>query len=48
MLNAGGDASLEVALVMESQGFGLLMGTEAVIEGTTAFASKRDPEFEGK
>ncbi|RYJ08234.1 3-hydroxybutyryl-CoA dehydrogenase [Halogeometricum borinquense] len=48
VLNQGADASLEAALTMESQGFGLLMGTEDVREGTTAFRDDRDPEFRGE
>ncbi|AGB38518.1 3-hydroxyacyl-CoA dehydrogenase/enoyl-CoA hydratase family protein [Natronococcus occultus] len=48
VLNRGEDASLEAALTMESQGFGLLLGTEDVREGTAAFAADREPEFEGR
>ena len=47
VMNEGEDASLEAALTMESQGFGLLMGTDDVLEGTMAFAEDREPEFEG-
>ena len=38
------DAGLEV----ESQAFGHLFATEDLMEGLTAFAEDRDPEFEGK
>ena len=38
------DAGLEV----ESQAFGHLFATEDLMEGLTAFAGDRDPEFEGK
>ena len=38
------DAGLEI----ESQAMGHLMGTEDLMEGITAFAQNRDPEFEGK
>jgi enoyl-CoA hydratase/3-hydroxyacyl-CoA dehydrogenase len=48
VMNRGEDASLEAALTMESQSFGLLMSTEDVLEGTTAFMEDRDAEFEGK
>ncbi|MFD1644928.1 3-hydroxyacyl-CoA dehydrogenase/enoyl-CoA hydratase family protein [Haloarchaeobius litoreus] len=48
VLNEGDDASLAAALAMESQGFGLLMSTDDVVEGTTAFAQDREPEFEGR
>ncbi|MFW6447910.1 MAG: 3-hydroxyacyl-CoA dehydrogenase/enoyl-CoA hydratase family protein [Halobacteriota archaeon] len=48
VLNEGADASLDAALALESQGFGLLMGTEDVREGTAAFAEDREPSFEGR
>ncbi|QCW02833.1 3-hydroxyacyl-CoA dehydrogenase/enoyl-CoA hydratase family protein [Natrinema pallidum] len=48
VMNEGQDASLDAALAMESQGFGLLSSTDDVLEGTTAFAEDREPEFEGK
>jgi enoyl-CoA hydratase / 3-hydroxyacyl-CoA dehydrogenase len=48
VVNEGGDASLDAALAMESQGFGLLMGTDDVREGTAAFREDRDPEFTGE
>ncbi|QLK27130.1 3-hydroxyacyl-CoA dehydrogenase NAD-binding domain-containing protein [Natrinema zhouii] len=48
VMNEGQDASLDAALAMESQGFGLLISTDDVLEGTAAFAEDRDPEFEGK
>jgi len=38
------DAGLEV----EAMGFGHLFGTEDLMEGITAFASDRDPEFKGE
>ncbi|WP_277541245.1 3-hydroxyacyl-CoA dehydrogenase/enoyl-CoA hydratase family protein [Haloarcula laminariae] len=38
------DAGLEI----ESQAFGHLFATEDLMEGLTAFAEDRDPEFEGK
>ncbi|WP_290819212.1 3-hydroxyacyl-CoA dehydrogenase/enoyl-CoA hydratase family protein [Halovivax sp.] len=47
VMNEGENASLEAALALESQGFGLLMGTDDVREGTMAFAEDREPEFEG-
>ncbi|WP_265108150.1 3-hydroxyacyl-CoA dehydrogenase/enoyl-CoA hydratase family protein [Halosolutus halophilus] len=47
VMNEGEDASLEAALALESQGFGLLIGTDDVMEGTAAFAEDREPEFEG-
>ncbi|WP_049927857.1 3-hydroxyacyl-CoA dehydrogenase/enoyl-CoA hydratase family protein [Halopiger goleimassiliensis] len=48
VMNEGQDASMEAALAMESQGFGLLSSTEDVMEGAMAFAEDREPEFEGK
>ncbi|WP_440771086.1 3-hydroxyacyl-CoA dehydrogenase/enoyl-CoA hydratase family protein [Natronorubrum sp. DTA28] len=48
VMNEGEDASLEAALTMESQGFGLLTSTDDVLEGTMAFAEDREPEFEGE
>lgn len=48
VMNEGQDASLDAALAMESQGFGLLISTDDVLEGTAAFAEDREPEFEGK
>ena len=48
VMNEGADASLDAALAMESQGFGLLFSTEDVVEGTTAFQKDTEPEFEGK
>jgi enoyl-CoA hydratase/3-hydroxyacyl-CoA dehydrogenase len=48
VMNEGDDASLDAALAMESQGFGLLMGTDDVREGTAAFREDRDPEFTGE
>jgi enoyl-CoA hydratase/3-hydroxyacyl-CoA dehydrogenase len=48
VMSDGADADLDTALTLERQGFSMLMGTEDVVEGTQAFAEKRDPEFEGK
>ena len=48
VINDGQDASLDAALDMESQGFGLLVSTDDMLEGVTAFREDRRPEFEGK
>jgi len=48
VMNNGKDASMAAALTMESQGFGLLMSTEDVVEGTDAFLDDREPEFTGE
>jgi len=48
VMNEGADASLDAALAMESQGFGLLFSTEDMVEGTTAFQKDTEPDFQGK
>ncbi|MFB6179944.1 MAG: 3-hydroxyacyl-CoA dehydrogenase/enoyl-CoA hydratase family protein [Halorientalis sp.] len=48
VMNEGDDASISAALAMESQAFGLLMSTDDMMEGASAFMEDRDPEFEGK
>jgi enoyl-CoA hydratase/3-hydroxyacyl-CoA dehydrogenase len=45
VVNDGQDASLDTALSMESQNFGLLTSTEDMLEGVTAFRQDREPEF---
>ncbi|SIR20118.1 3-hydroxyacyl-CoA dehydrogenase /Enoyl-CoA hydratase [Haladaptatus litoreus] len=40
--------STDAGLEIEAQAFGHLMSTDDLMEGITAFMSKRDPEFEGK
>ncbi len=48
VINDGQDASLDTALDMESQAFGLLVSTDDMLEGVAAFREDRDPEFEGR
>lgn len=48
MLNFGTQAPLDVSLKMESEAFGLILSTKDVMEGISAFVSKRKPEFKGK
>jgi len=48
VMNEGADASLDAVLAMESQGFGLLLSTDDVREGTAAFREDREPEFRGE
>ncbi len=48
MLNFGTQAPLDVALKMESEAFGIILSTKDVMEGVSAFVSKRKPEFKGK
>ena len=47
VMNHGQNASLDAALALESQGFGLLFSTEDMREGTAAFLEDREPEFTG-
>ncbi|MFB6229390.1 MAG: 3-hydroxyacyl-CoA dehydrogenase/enoyl-CoA hydratase family protein [Halobacteriales archaeon] len=46
MLAGRGDA--EAGLNVESEAFGLLMTTDDLMEGISAFVEDRDPEFEGQ
>ena len=48
VINKGQETNLDAALSLESQGFGLLMSTEDVREGVTAFQEDRNPEFSGE
>ncbi len=48
VLNEGRDGDLDAGLELESQAFGLLLGTEDVAEGTAAFSEDREPEFRGE
>ena len=43
-----GDVTLEQGLDLEANCFGLLCGTEDIIEGTKAFLEKRKAEFHGR
>ncbi|KFN41319.1 enoyl-CoA hydratase/isomerase family protein [Arenimonas oryziterrae] len=44
----GGEASLEVGLDYETQGFAIAFSTEDMKEGTGAFLARRKPEFRGR
>jgi enoyl-CoA hydratase len=46
-VDAGLDAGLDEALLLEANLFGLLSGTADMREGTAAFAAKRKPAFKG-
>jgi enoyl-CoA hydratase/3-hydroxyacyl-CoA dehydrogenase len=48
IMNAGADCSLEAALLMEREAFGLLFSTEDMLEGVNAFLNKKKPEFKGQ
>jgi enoyl-CoA hydratase/3-hydroxyacyl-CoA dehydrogenase len=47
-LNFGTQVPLEVGLKMEAEAFGIVASTKDVMEGVSAFMSKRKPEFKGK
>lgn len=48
IMNAGADCSMEAALLMEREAFGLLFSTEDMLEGVNAFLSKKKPHFKGR
>ena len=48
VMNEGRDQDLSAGLELEAQAFGLLLTTDDMMEGASAFMEKRDPEFEGK
>lgn len=48
VMDNGRDQDLSAGLEMESQAFGLLLSTEDMTEGTTAFLEDREPEFKGR
>jgi enoyl-CoA hydratase len=48
LINKGADASLDAALAMEREGFGVVASTEDLQEGVSAFTEKRKPTFKGK
>lgn len=48
MLNFGTQVPLDVGLRMEAEAFGVVLSTKDVMEGVSAFMSKRKPEFKGK
>lgn len=47
-LNYATQVPLEVGLKFESEAFGIVLSTKDVMEGVSAFMSKRKPEFKGK
>ena len=48
MLNFGTQVPLDIGLQMEAEAFGIVFSTKDVMEGVSAFMSKRKPEFKGK
>jgi len=47
-LNFGTQVPLDVGLKLEAEAFGIALSTKDVMEGVSAFMSKRKPEFKGK
>jgi enoyl-CoA hydratase/carnithine racemase len=48
LINKGADMSLEAALELEREGFGVVASTEDLKEGVSAFTEKRKPVFKGR
>lgn len=48
LINKGAETSLNVALALEREGFGVVASTEDLQEGVSAFIEKRKPTFKGK
>jgi enoyl-CoA hydratase/3-hydroxyacyl-CoA dehydrogenase len=48
LINKGSDMSLDAALALEREGFGVVASTEDLQEGVSAFTEKRKPVFKGK
>jgi enoyl-CoA hydratase/carnithine racemase len=48
LITKGANMSLDAALELEREGFGVIGSTDDLKEGTLAFAEKRKPEFKGK
>jgi enoyl-CoA hydratase len=44
----GGEATIDVGLDYETQGFAIAFSTEDMKEGTSAFLDKRKPHFVGR
>ena len=47
-INFGTQVPLDVGLKLEAEAFGIALSTKDVMEGVSAFMSKRKPEFKGK
>ena len=48
LINKGADMSLDAAIALEREGFGVVASTEDLQEGVSAFLEKRKPTFKGK
>jgi len=48
LINKGAEISLEAAITLEREGFGVVASTEDLQEGVSAFTEKRKPTFKGK
>jgi enoyl-CoA hydratase len=48
LINRGSEISLDAALALEREGFGVVASTEDLQEGVSAFTEKRKPTFKGK
>ena len=48
MINFGTQVPLDIGLKLEANAFGVVLSTKDVMEGVSAFMSKRKPEFKGK
>jgi enoyl-CoA hydratase len=48
LINKGAEISLDAAITLEREGFGVVASTEDLQEGVSAFTEKRKPIFKGK
>jgi enoyl-CoA hydratase len=48
LIDKGADMSLDAAIALEREGFGVVSSTEDLQEGVSAFMEKRKPAFKGK
>jgi len=48
LINKGSEISLDAAIALEREGFGVVASTEDLQEGVSAFIEKRKPTFKGK